>query len=78
MRRCLIICAALTAGCGKPDVQLAAPFVPADLLQPCLTPPMRADTEGRFAAKVLRIAADRDCANARIVTIGEILGKLSD
>jgi hypothetical protein len=34
---------------------------------------MVAKTEGQFAAKMLRIASDRDCANQKIMSIGEIV-----
>jgi len=73
MHRCLIICALLTSACSKPQPQLVPPYIPADLLTPCLTPPMTATTEGQFAAKMIRIAADRDCANQKILSIGEII-----
>jgi hypothetical protein len=49
------------------------PYVPADLLTPCLTPPMRAETQGQLARKALRIAADRDCANQKITSIAAII-----
>lgn len=73
MRRCLIICALLTSGCDKPEVEPAKPYIPADLLTPCLTPPMSSKTEAQLARKMLRIAADRDCANTKIVSIGNIV-----
>lgn len=73
MRRCLIICALLISGCGEKRVEQAKPYIPADLLTPCLTPPMASKTEAQFARKVLRIAADRDCANTKIVSIGNIV-----
>jgi len=49
------------------------PYIPADLLTPCLTPPMEAETEGQLAAKMIRIAKDRDCANQKIEAIGDII-----
>lgn len=73
MRRCLIICALLTSACSRPAPEPVPPYIPADLLQPCLTPPMRSETEGQLAQKALRIAADRDCANQKILSIGEIV-----
>ena len=73
MRRCLIICALLTASCGEPKVEPVQPYIPADLLTPCLTPPMKSTTEAQFARKVARIASDRDCANTKIVSIGNIV-----
>lgn len=73
MHRCLIICALLISACSKPQPQLVPPYIPADLLTPCLTPPMAATTEGQLAAKLIRIAADRDCANQKILSIGEII-----
>jgi hypothetical protein len=73
MHRCLIICALLTSACARPQPEIVPPYVPADLLTPCLTPPMVAKTEGQFAAKMLRIASDRDCANQKIMSIGEIV-----
>ena len=75
MRRCLIICALLTSACSKPLPKPVPPYIPADLLRPCLTPPMPAQTEGQFARKALRIAQDRDCANQKIGAIAEIVGK---
>jgi hypothetical protein len=72
MRHCLIFCAALTAACDRPAT-LAPPYIPADLLTPCTTPAMPAETEREFARKVLRIAADRDCANAKIEAVATIL-----
>jgi len=73
MHRCLIICALLISACAKPQPELVPPYVPADLLTPCLTPPMAATTEGQLAAKILRIAKDRDCANQKIEAIAEIV-----
>ena len=73
MHRCLIICALLTSACSKPAPPPVAAHVPADLLQPCLTPPMEAKTEGELATKALRIAEDRDCANAKIAAIAQIV-----
>lgn len=73
MRRCLIICALLTSACGDEPPEFVQPYIPADLLVPCLTPDMPSATEGQFARKVLRIAADRDCANQKIVTISDIV-----
>ncbi len=75
MHRYLIICAVLTSACGKPVPEVVQPYIPADLLQPCITPPMASATEGQFARKVLRIAQDRDCANQKIVTIGTIVSQ---
>lgn len=73
MPRYLIICVLLTASCGEKKVEPVATYIPADLLTPCLTPPMKATTEAQFARKVARIAADRDCANTKIVSIGTIV-----
>ena len=73
MHRCLIFCALLISACSKPQPQLVPPYIPADLLTPCLTPPMAATTEGQLAAKMLRIAEDRDCANQKIEAIGQIV-----
>lgn len=73
MHRCLIICALLTSACAKPQPVPIPPYVPADLLTPCLTPPMEAETEGQLAAKMIRIAKDRDCANQKILSVREII-----
>jgi hypothetical protein len=73
MRHCLIICALLTSGCAKALPEPLQPYIPADLLMPCLTPAMASETEGQFARKALRIAQDRDCANGKILAIGEIV-----
>ena len=72
MRHCLIFCAALTAACDRP-VTVAAPYIAAELLVPCVTPAMAAESEREFARKVLRIAADRDCANAKIEALAAII-----
>lgn len=73
MRRCLIICALLTSACGEKPAHPVQTYIPADLLTPCLTPSMSSQTEAQLARKTLRIAADRDCANQKIVSIGEIV-----
>ena len=73
MHRCLIICALLTSACAKPQPEPVPPYIPADLLTPCLTPAMSVETEGQFARKAVRIALDRDCANQKILSIGEIV-----
>lgn len=73
MRRYLIICALLISGCVERKVIPVQPYIPAGLLTPCLTPPMASKTEAQFARKVMRIASDRDCANQKIVSIGEIV-----
>lgn len=73
MHRCLIICALLTSACARPAPEPVPPYIPADLLTPCLTPAMASATDGQFARKVFRIAADRDCANQKILSIGEII-----
>lgn len=73
MRHCLIICALLISACARPQPEIVPPYIPADLLTPCLTPRMAAMTEGQLAAKMVRIAADRDCANQKIMSIGEIV-----
>jgi hypothetical protein len=73
MRRCLIICALSISACSKPDPRPVQPYIPADLLTPCLTPALQSQTEGQLARKALRIAADRDCANAKIGAIAQIV-----
>ena len=74
MHRFLICFGILTAGCDAPPRTVYVnPPISQDLRLPCLTPPMRAATEGQLAAKVLRIAADRDCANAKIIAVDQIL-----
>lgn len=73
MRRLAITCALLTSACSSPRPELVQPHIPADRLQPCLTPPFRAETEGHLARKTLRIAADRDCANQKIQSIAAIV-----
>jgi hypothetical protein len=73
MRRLAIICALLTSACNRPEPEVIQTYVPADLLTPCDTPPMRAETERELARKMLRIAQDRDCANQKITSIDAIL-----
>jgi hypothetical protein len=61
------------SGCAKPAPEPVQTYVPADLLQPCLTPKMKAETEAQLARKMLRIASDRDCANQKIRSINKIV-----
>ena len=79
MPRCLICLALLLGACG-PDrtvVRIAAPPIPADLLQPVPSyagpVPM---TEGQLVTAMLVTAQALDQANAQIVAIGQILSEL--
>ena len=74
MRRLVLTYALLISACARPEPKPVQPYIPADLLTPCLTPAMQAETEGHLARKVLRIAADRDCANQKIGSIAAIVG----
>ena len=74
MRLCLIFCVLLTSGCAeRVRTVYQSPYVPADLLTTCDTPLIIATTEGELMEKALRIARDRNCANAKIMATAEIL-----
>jgi len=73
MRRCLIICAIVLAGCGpRPSI---LPYVPADLLQPVAgyVGPVP-QTEGQLIAAAIAEKHGREVANAQLLAIAKILG----
>ena len=70
MRRCLIICAMLLAGCGPKPL-----IVPADLLKPCpgWQGPVPA-TERQLARAAAAEKAGRICANTKLAGVAQIVG----
>jgi len=77
MRRCLITCAALLAGCGPEVVTrpvAVAPAIPAAVLAPCpgwTGPTPR--TEGDLIDAALAERRGRECANARLRAVNDML-----
>lgn len=72
MRRCLIICALLLAGCGpEPAIQ---PYVPADLLRPVpgYEGPSPA-SEGMLMTAAIAEKQGREICVGNVLTIAEIL-----
>lgn len=69
MRACLIICAALLAGCGHDPAT-----VPPDLLAPCPGwQGPRPETEGAFARAAAAEKAGRICANTKLEAVAAII-----
>lgn len=74
MTRWMLIGALLMTGCAKvPVAVIALPPITLAQRTPCLTPLMVSHTREDLARKMLRIAADRDCANAKIEAIDATL-----
>ena len=72
MRRCLIICVMLLAGCSPAN--LAVPPVSPDLLQPCPGWQGRAPlTEGQLIAVLAAEKAGRVQCNGKLATIAATL-----
>jgi hypothetical protein len=66
MRRYLIICAVVLAGCG-PKV------IPADLLAPCPGwTGRRPETEGEIIRAALAEKGGRECANSKLASIAAL------
>lgn len=64
MWRCLIICAAALAGCGRDAV------IPADLLTPCPGwTGRRPQTEGELIRAAWAEKGGRECANGKLAAI---------
>lgn len=76
MRLCLIICAMLLTGCAeKTRTVYAAPYVPADLLQPERVTCPPGYTAEALAICLFRQAAGLGRANEKLAAIDEILTK---
>ena len=74
MNRSMLFGALLMTGCGETITPaFSLPPITIDQRTPCLTPAMTSQTQADLARKMLRIAADRDCANDKIVAIDAIL-----
>jgi hypothetical protein len=65
----------LTA-CGEPRVELAAPYVPADLLRPVLVRCADGDTAAALGRCAIALRAGLNEANAQIAAVGTILQTL--
>lgn len=74
---CLVL---LLSACFGRDSEavMPPPSVPPDLLQPCAgyTGPMP-QSEGQISDALIAEVRGRKCANARLVTVAEILNKIS-
>lgn len=74
MRRCLIICAMLLAGCLRAEPPVGPPPVSPDLLQPCPGWQGRAPlTEGQLIAVLAAEKAGRVQCNGKLATIAATL-----
>lgn len=67
MRRCLVICAMVLAGCGRDAT------VPGDLLAPCPGwTGRRPATEGELIRAALAEKGGRECANGKLAAIAAL------
>lgn len=75
MRKRLIICVLLLAGCSSDEPFAVAPTIPADLLTGCpgYTGPVPR-TERDIVLVVVAEKRGRECANAKIETIAGMIG----
>lgn len=77
MRRLALICALFLTACDRePRVELAAPFVPADLLRPVVVRCASGDTAAALGNCALALRAGLNEANSQIAAVGEILQTL--
>jgi hypothetical protein len=77
MRRLALTCALFLTACADraPQVELATPYVPADLLRPVV---VRCPSGGTVAALgncAIALRAGLNQANSQIVAVGAVLGE---
>jgi len=74
MRRSVLICALFLTACADDSrVELATPFVPADLLRPVEVRCASGDTAAALGRCAIALRAGLNEANGQIVAVGQIV-----
>jgi hypothetical protein len=73
MRRLALTCALFLTACGGPRVELAAPYVPADLLRPVVVRCPNGDTAATLGRCAIMLRMGLSEANSQIAAIAQIV-----